>query len=123
MLSEVGHDSFSSDKETALSEDPNHKATQTLGKGLLVILWITAIFMVMIMYDIKSQLEQINSKLSSCNRMCAMSDPANLQIIDAKDGKTPVYLIQRIPVPEDEMMEEGMPAATTQPATAPAPEK
>ena len=49
-------------KETTLSQENENKTTQTLGKGLLIIIWITSIFMVMIMNDIKSQLEQINSK-------------------------------------------------------------
>lgn len=109
-------------KETTLSEDHQHKATQTLGKGMLIIIWITAIFMVMIMNDIKSQLEEINSKLTSCVRSNYHNDPARLQIVDAKDGKTVIYTIQRVPEPEDETMmnEDGtMPAA--EPATKPAP--
>ena len=77
-----------------------------MGKGLLIIIWITSIFMVMIMNDIKSQLEQINSKLASTTRALYANDPAQMQIIDAKDGKTVVYTIQRVIEPEDEMMDE-----------------
>jgi len=89
-----------------MSEHQSQKTTHTLGKGILIIIWITAVFMVMIMYDIKTQLEQINDKMSNCQRIASMNDPANLQIVDAKDGTTPLYLIQRIPMPEIEMLPE-----------------
>lgn len=112
-----------------MSEE-QQKSTQTLGKGILVILWIMAVFTVMIMYDIKTNLESINSKITSLSRSSAMQNPCNLQIVDAKDGKTPVYFIQRIADPEmAECCPMGMsektaetetdvePTATTKPAS------
>ena len=98
------------------------KTTQTLGKGILVIIWIMAVFTVMIMYDIKTNLESINSKITSLSRSSAMQNPCNLQIVDAKDGKTPVYLIQRVPDPEmSECCPMGMPGKSdVKPEDAPA---
>lgn len=103
-----------------MSDNNNdHKNTQTLGKGLLIILWITAIFMVMIMNDIKAQLTEINSKLSSTTRAMYMNDPSRMQVVDAKDGKTVIYMIQRVPEPEEEMMDDA-PAEGDAAATKPA---
>tara|TARA_Y100000589_G_scaffold324294_2_gene360240 strand:- start:1663 stop:1974 length:312 start_codon:yes stop_codon:yes gene_type:complete len=100
-----------------LNQDKEQKTTQTLGKGLLIIIWITSIFMVMIMNDIKSQLEQINSKLTSTTRALYANDPARMQIVDAKDGKTVLYTVERVPDPEDDMMDESAEGeeATTKP--------
>jgi hypothetical protein len=90
-----------------LSQEKEQKTTQTLGKGLLIILWITAIFMVMIMNDIKENLEQINSKLQSVVRSSYANNPTRLQVVDAKDGKTVIYLIQQVPDLEgDQMIDE-----------------
>jgi len=98
-----------------LSQEKEQKTAQTLGKGLLIIIWITSIFMVMIMNDIKANLEQINNKLQSVVRSNYANNPARMQIIDAKDGKTIVYTIQQVPDPEDEeMMDEAMGKETEQ---------
>ena len=98
-----------------MSQEKEQKTAQTLGKGLLIIIWITSIFMVMIMNDIKANLEQINNKLQSVVRSNYANNPARMQIINAKDGKTIVYTIQQVPDPEDEeMMDEAMGKETEQ---------
>ena len=60
-------------------------------------------------------LQGAHNKLQSVVRSNYANNPARMQIIDAKDGKTIVYTIQQVPDPEDEeMMDEAMGKETEQ---------
>ena len=92
-----------------------NKSTQTLGTGILVILWITAVFIIIVLNGIKSQLETLNNRVSSLTSMSSRNTLDQHMIVEphelGEEGKV-VYMIDRVPepeVPEDEMLEDMAP--------------
>ncbi len=73
--------------------------TQTLGVGILVIIWITSIFIIVVLNDIRNELRTIKERSQSVVSQIAQLSPGSYQIMD-KDGAVVVYQIQRIPEPE-----------------------
>ncbi len=94
---------------------PQHRNTNTLVMGILVILWITAVFIIVVLNNIKTELQALNRSQTSALQNSYMQSPGQFQIVDAKDGTTVLYSIEPKPQP---VMDEAMmdPTAATQPA-------
>jgi|GEM_PF-2363512 len=93
-------------------------STQTLGTGILVIMWITAIFIIVVLNGIKTQLADLNRKVSALSTSTSYNALSQHHIVDAKEGGTVVFTIERKPEPEipDDMLE--VDPSMSQPAEA-----
>ena len=92
-----------SEEATPKAQPEENDTLKTVQVGAVVIVMVLAIFMVMAINTIKSQLKDIGQKVDTVTAISGQSGVGNFQLVDA-DGKVQ-YVFEAKPMPE---MEEGM---------------